>query len=575
MTQQHGPREKLTLSIERAVLSVWRHIRWHTFRSWLGAHTFIPPGVPAHRWHPLFAYLLALIVQTCFTCVNFLLQQAFPTFRIPILLEAFGVALISLLFGVGPGVFALILSIPPIALKYSPVLPRALGLADLISLLLFVCVGGIICLATVSLERARRVVASLVHQLALQCTRQETILYAIPSIVSIHDQKGKIVQRNAQGEQMQREHHPFFIGDGVEAPTACFTKAGIPLTAEDWPITRALRGEAVNNMEIVSRVSPTEEWVSLMSAVPFYSEQHQLEGIVSVVQDITALRHAQQEEKLEAKARELALQEAAQQMDAFLGIAVHELRTPLSATLMNAQLGLHLLKHEIAQQEGQPEPSGSQEQRDAWKKTATRLAEILGWIEQQGMRQKRLIDDLAEATRIQAERLELHQQPCRLVELVRQEVREQRLHMTERTIIVESQVPEDLFVLADAGRTAQVVNNYLSNALKYSPPTEAVQVRIAFDPQNVREVRVSVIDQGPGLTAEAQKRIWQRFYRVPGAKALSGGGVNLGLGLYLCRTFIERQGGRVGVESQPGQGATFWFALPLFTSENYGTAVEQ
>ncbi|HEY7416872.1 MAG TPA: ATP-binding protein, partial [Ktedonobacteraceae bacterium] len=72
---------------------------------------------------------------------------------------------------------------------------------------------------------------------------------------------------------------------------------------------------------------------------------------------------------------------------------------------------------------------------------------------------------------------------------------------------------------------------------------------------------------GPGLTPEAQMRIWQRFYQVPGIHVQSGSGGGLGLGLYICQQLIHRHGGQVGVESSIGQGSTFWFTLPLNTPE--------
>ncbi len=77
-------------------------------------------------------------------------------------------------------------------------------------------------------------------------------------------------------------------------------------------------------------------------------------------------------------------------------------------------------------------------------------------------------------------------------------------------------------------------------------------------------VRVVVRDEGPGLSLLEQQRIWERFYRVEGIEVKSGdSGVGLGLGLHICRTIIESQGGQVGLESVPEHGSAFWFMLPL------------
>jgi signal transduction histidine kinase len=108
----------------------------------------------------------------------------------------------------------------------------------------------------------------------------------------------------------------------------------------------------------------------------------------------------------------------------------------------------------------------------------------------------------------------------------------------------------------DPDRIVQVVLNLLENAAKYAPLPAPISVALARVPARAR---VEVRDGGPGVAAHTQDLIFRRFER---AHAAGDGTRGLGLGLYLCRAIVERHGGRIGVDSAPGQGATFWFELP-------------
>ena len=175
------------------------------------------------------------------------------------------------------------------------------------------------------------------------------------------------------------------------------------------------------------------------------------------------------------------------------------------------------------------------------------------------------INDLVDVSRIQAGKLDLRVDQVDLVVIVREAVEVQQQAESERTI--RFQCPPDLSVpvYADAGRIEQVVTNYLTNALKYSPGSRPVEVGIEVEPED-QHARVWVRDQGPGLPAEEQEHIWERFHRVKGIEVQSGTGVGLGLGLHISRIIVERHHGKVGVESAAGKGSTFWFAVPLNSS---------
>jgi signal transduction histidine kinase len=176
-------------------------------------------------------------------------------------------------------------------------------------------------------------------------------------------------------------------------------------------------------------------------------------------------------------------------------------------------------------------------------------------------RQERLVSDLLDVSRIQSGKLEHRLAPLDLVALTREVVAEHGLAHPQRAIML-AEPAAPVIVQADSDRIRQVLANYLSNAHRYAPLDQPIAVEVRRN-EDARIVRVSVRDQGPGVAASEQARIWERFYRAPGISPTISSGVGLGLGLYICRDIIERHGGQVGVENEAQEGSTFWFTLPL------------
>ena len=255
-------------------------------------------------------------------------------------------------------------------------------------------------------------------------------------------------------------------------------------------------------------------------------------------------------ERAESQANALALREANRRMEEFLSIICHELKTPLTVMRWSLQLAERKVKRLISTEALLP---------DEMRRFAPVQA-LLERARSQISIQDRLVNDLLDTSRIQAQTLQLLMKPCNLVSIVQEAVEDQRQIVSARTIHLETPAGIDMPVFADADRLVQVVTNYLTNALNYSSTDRPVEVRLHTDGHIAQ---VSVRDEGPGLPAAEHERIWERFYRMPGTEVRSGSGGGLGLGLHVCRTIIELHGGRVGVDSRPGEGSTFWFTLPL------------
>jgi signal transduction histidine kinase len=126
-------------------------------------------------------------------------------------------------------------------------------------------------------------------------------------------------------------------------------------------------------------------------------------------------------------------------------------------------------------------------------------------------------------------------------------------------VSLEREMPEEpVEVLGDALRLSQVFDNLLGNAIKFTAPGGSIRLRLR---SNRDEARVEIHDSGIGIAPEFRDRIFERFYQVDGTISRRRGG--LGLGLAICKLIVEAHGGRIGVESQAGQGSSFYFILPL------------
>ncbi len=175
-------------------------------------------------------------------------------------------------------------------------------------------------------------------------------------------------------------------------------------------------------------------------------------------------------------------------------------------------------------------------------------------MERNAQRQSRLIDRMLELSRLDAGVVELEVSNVNMNELFQWILLDYA--PTGREIHVD--VPHNLVITADEDKLFQILDNLISNAVKYSP--EDTEIKISVEERS-GDYLFKVIDQGAGILKEDQKRIFQRFFIV-GGKKTARASKRTGLGLALAKSYVELHGGEIWVESEPGKGSTFYFTIP-------------
>ena len=243
--------------------------------------------------------------------------------------------------------------------------------------------------------------------------------------------------------------------------------------------------------------------------------------------------------ELWTKAEELtAANERLQELDRlkseFVSLVSHELRAPLT----NVRSAIELMERDCP----------------ALNTTCTQMFDIVG---EQIKRLGRLVDDVLNVSRIEAGGLSLTYAAVDINQTAERAVNDIAARQTGHVFRRQGRVVHT-WVWADADRLYDVVANLMDNAAKYSPPRSEVILEVHTDGQ---EAVISVSDSGPGIPVEEHRHIFEKFHRLDSGDAKETYGY--GLGLYLCRRLVEAMNGRIWVESEPGQGASFRFALPL------------
>lgn len=300
------------------------------------------------------------------------------------------------------------------------------------------------------------------------------------------------------------------------------------LAEEQVIISNIKSGKRIDHFETVRVTKSGHEIFISLTVSPIKNNKGQIIGASKIARDITRQKLA--EEKLQNYAEEIRILNA--KKDEFIGLASHELKTPI--TSINGYL--QIIERNLSLD-------------DRNKPFITKALMQVNKLNS-------LISDLLDVSKIQTGKLPFTYSTFDLCEVLT-EVAEMLQHnyTSHRITLHFNQCP--ILLKADQQRIEQVIINLITNAVKYSPGDNRVIIQITL---SGNRVTVSVQDFGIGIAKEQQERIFSRFYRVENmAIPISG----LGIGLYISNEIINRHKGRLWVESAAGKGSTFYFELPV------------
>ena len=377
-----------------------------------------------------------------------------------------------------------------------------------------------------------------VSELKIQSILLDGILNSISEALIVIDEKGNITRYNTAAQRIIGNRLRRISTEEDAREVGFFDVTTMqPLALMDLPFARALRGEQVEDLEILvhNESHPQGMYISISSR--YLSDiDGGIRGGLVVFRDISR-RKATEQDWL--RAREAALETARKKSD-FLAAMSHEIRTP-----MNGVIGMSTLLAET---------NLSSEQKD-YVGTIKRSAESL----------LRLINDILDHSKIEAGKVEINLRPFDLrvlcddvLELFYPTVHEKNINLD-----IQWKGRDDWYFVGDPERLRQIMVNLIGNAVKF---TEAGGVRVIVEGSGSRaansKLRVSVIDSGAGMNAEESQYLFQKYFQTKTGMKYGG----TGLGLSICHQLVELMGGKIGLTSEPGMGATFWFELDLAVS---------
>jgi PAS domain S-box-containing protein len=297
-------------------------------------------------------------------------------------------------------------------------------------------------------------------------------------------------------------------------------------------LIEAFKGNIIIRDKVKSTVGDDQYYEH--NYVPLYNEDGEVYAVMIISHDIT--ENIRQMEELRK------LYESDVQKNNFIAMASHELKTPITSIKGYVQLLLNAFNKEKETQKPLP---------------PLLVRSSLISVDKQVARLTRLISELLDLSKIETGTLELKKEKFSLNELAIETVEDILYTNTKHKINLFHDF--HAFVYADKDRIGQVMINFLTNAIKYSPNSDKIDVSITRAAND--EIAFSVKDYGIGIDKDEQEKIFERFYRAQGREEQTYPG--FGIGLFIAKEFVQKHGGRLTVGSEKGKGSAFTFTLPV------------
>jgi len=354
--------------------------------------------------------------------------------------------------------------------------------------------------------------------LALLVAKNEALLESLGDGILATDKNGVIVNVNQAAEKLLRGNQDDFLGKKVTEVLHIWNDKGELIPNEKHPFQKTfISGKKVIGTFVYERKDGTKFPAAITMTPVIYDKK--IVGVIQVFRDVT---------------RDQELDKA---KDEFISLAAHQLKSPITGISWNLELML----------EGK-EGSLNKEQTNLLRLVHSSVKGLLD-----------LVTGFLDVTRIESSKYVAETGEVDLVKIMDSVLEELSGQISKKEIEVTKKHEKDI-PRSDIGeKTARVIfQNLLSNAVKYTPEKGSAEVKIE---KSGREIKITVKDTGYGIPEEAKSQIFTKLFRANNVRQIEPTGT--GLGLYLLKILVEKQGGKVWFESEEGKGSTFFVTLPL------------